>query len=229
MDNREAVQALSGAQIRQMWGKAEPIIGFGRLEDGDYICRLVAMKIARSQNGRLQLDSHYKVVDGPDADQDIHKFDGLETEQNMQFLKGYLEVLGVQYSKDDPRTLVRGCIEFVQKSQGDYFKIRLKEGKQGYQNVFLMGLIDYTQPEGVEGAEAAPGDTPDDFLPDGEGTGEAEFQDLPADGMDENFTEPATSQRQRGRPAQQPRQPQKQTTGGAKGRPLQQQRQTTRR
>ena len=97
MEPREALQALSNPQLRQMWGKAEPVIGFGRLEDGDYVCRLLRMNVTRSQNGRLQLESAYQVIDGADEGQEIRKFDGMETEQNLQFLKGYLEVLGVQY------------------------------------------------------------------------------------------------------------------------------------
>lgn len=253
MDQQQLMQVLSNPNMRQMWGAAQPRAGFQRLDDGDYICQLEAMTIGQAQSGRLQLDSHFIVAEGPDAGADIHKYDGMETPQNLEFLKGYLSVMGVQYRDDDPRSLLVGINNFVRQSkqQNEYYKIRLRT-KGDFQNVMFQGILDHqtlqdmmaTQPtdQGYVGEPLPPMDNgqdqfqgqgfPEQDLGQMPGGGEYEFSQMTTmdqaqlpDGPDPNFQQAVQTSRppRNQRQAQQPAQQPRQQQPRGQARPVQQQ------
>lgn len=204
MDPREALKALSDKKLMTLWKKAEPVVGFQRIPDNDYVCSLTGLNIEKSQNGRLQTKWEFQVAEGEEQGHVLQKFDGMETDSNLQFLKGALSVVGVQYRDDDPRSLLKAYAQFIQDCQSDLFIVRLVTRGQ-YQNIFIQGLAN-AEPMPADGeveVEEPEEVSDEEYLPDEEG-GEAPGydDDLPPDeetpdGVDENFTEPEPQPRQR--------------------------------
>lgn len=69
---------------------------YSKLPDGKYHVYVDDVDVQESKNGRLQFVWFLKVLDGPFADRSIRKYNGLETEENLQFLKRDFNTCGVE-------------------------------------------------------------------------------------------------------------------------------------
>lgn len=122
---------------------AEGGVGVTEFEDGRYLARLVKAEIAESAGGRLQCVFHFKFEKGEGTKAEDYggrvKFDyqGLESEQNLEFLGRRLAQLG--YDLPEDLTEIQDILADLMKER-PLCKIRLKT-KGEFQNVYLDRVV----------------------------------------------------------------------------------------
>jgi hypothetical protein len=89
------------AALQEMWKNAEPKRGFSELADGQYRGKVVSAELGLSKNDNLQVTWTLKVTDGPCKGQTCKRFNQMATDQNMEWLKGDLGVLGLDVDGED--------------------------------------------------------------------------------------------------------------------------------
>lgn len=135
--NKELAKELKALQSQ--WKQAEPRT-FSTISDGDYVAKISEMSVETSKSGRIQVVTTFKIADGKMKGKEVKKFDGIASEQNMAFFKGYCEVLGLEIS-EDLTELPEALDEFVSdfKSLVNIAAIT----KDEYQNIRVKGLSEY--------------------------------------------------------------------------------------
>ena len=92
--------ALKLRKLSKAWSRSEARVAGSPIKDGDYIGKVVKMEVGESKKGRLQVATRFKIMDGKVKGQETSRFDGIETEENMDWFKGLCEVLGVDIPDD---------------------------------------------------------------------------------------------------------------------------------
>lgn len=129
------------AKLRKMWKDTQPTTGYPRVEDGDYLATIEEMSVGKSkQSGRIQVMTSFRIIEGPEKDKNILRFDGLDNEIGIGFFKGFCEVIGFEIP-EDIEELPEALEEFVAHCD-DIFNIRVKT-KGDFQNVSVLGVSDY--------------------------------------------------------------------------------------
>lgn len=137
------------------------------LEDGRYIARITMCELGESINsGRLQVATEYTIIDGPETNQTIRSYDGLETEDGMYFLQRKLQKLGQQVP-DSPEDIPA----VLAKIEKEKLVVRIRVKTKGeYQNVYIDRLLG--EDVGATGGEEPPAEPQDEGGgEEGEGTG----------------------------------------------------------
>jgi hypothetical protein len=142
---KKSNSAWSGAKE-----KAKEQKGFAEIEDGRYVARLVNVKVAESNAGRLQSVWAFKIEEGENEGHEKLDFMGLESEQNLEFFARRVAQLG--YEMPDDLSEIGDIFEDMNKSK-PLCKIRIKT-KGEYQNVYLDKVFG----EGEEDADDSEGD-----------------------------------------------------------------------
>ncbi|KKL56688.1 hypothetical protein LCGC14_2242910 [marine sediment metagenome] len=89
---KDVASTLTGLQ--KGWKKASPRKVGAPVPDGSYPARIESAIIEESKaSGRMQVNWGITVVEGDYEGRTIHKFSGLETEDNLSFLQGDIETL----------------------------------------------------------------------------------------------------------------------------------------
>jgi hypothetical protein len=103
------------AALQDLWaaGASAPKRGFQELADGEYKGKIVAAELAESKAGRNQVVWTLKVTAGPSKGQTVKRFSGLATEENMAWLAGDLQTLGIEFDADDVESLIVALGEAV--------------------------------------------------------------------------------------------------------------------
>ena len=154
------------AAANKLWTNAQPQQGFVRPPDGDYIAKIIKMEIGNSQStNRIQLVTTFELLNGEAKGDQVLRFDGLVTEQNMSFTKGFLEVIGCPC----PEKLsdLPGEIEQFMATNQDLFDIQLKT-KGEYQNTYVKQVSQYTEEEIAASEQEPTGEEADQVLGEGE-------------------------------------------------------------
>ena len=120
------------AALQDMWaaGASAPKRGFQELADGEYKGKIVAAELAESKSGRNQVVWTLKVTAGPSKGQTVKRFSGLATEENMAWLAGDLQTLGIEFDADDVESLVAALGEAIDLDI--IFKVRHKDEYTNY-------------------------------------------------------------------------------------------------
>lgn len=135
-------------KIGKFWNKAKAKAAesangdYPEFDDGRYIARLVDIQIGKSQSSnRDQADFSFKFVEGEYAGKIKHNYQGLETEQNLEFFLKDLARLGYDIEEldiDDLKTVIKEITK-----EKPYVQIVLKtKGGGDYQNVYINRLLD---------------------------------------------------------------------------------------
>lgn len=121
-------------------------------EDGRYVARLMSATIGKSiASGRYQVDMAWKFVEPPYAGQTKHAYQGLETDQNVEFFLRDLKRLGFDITELD-ETDIPDLLEQITATKPHLLcQIALKT-KNDFQNVFINALLE--DEEDGEDAEA---------------------------------------------------------------------------
>jgi len=135
--NKELHKELKSLQSQ--WKQAEPRT-FSTIADGDYVAKITEMSVETSKSGRIQVVTTFKIADGKMKGKEVKKFDGISSEQNMQFFKGYCQVLGIEIP-EDLSDLPEALDEFV--SEFESLVNIAAVTKDEYQNIRVKGLSEY--------------------------------------------------------------------------------------
>jgi len=82
------------SKLQKNWKKTKPRQAGVPVPDGQYPARIESVVIEESKSSkRMQVNWGLKIVEGDYENREVHKFSGLETEDNLAFLQGDLETL----------------------------------------------------------------------------------------------------------------------------------------
>jgi hypothetical protein len=123
--------------------------GIPEFDDGRYIAQLVDAKIGESQAGRMQVVFKFVFQDTPYEGQHKLDFQGIETEQNLEFLAKRLSQLGYELPDDLPG--IADILTDINESK-PLCKIHLKT-KGDYQNVYLDKVLGESADEDEDATE----------------------------------------------------------------------------
>lgn len=141
-------------KMSKMWAKTEAKQGGGggsRLPDGEYLCKIVDMKVGKSKNKRLQVVTEFKVKKPKDKKgKTFLKFSGLESEDNIAYFKGFAEVLGLELP-EDMEDLPEALESFVEEFDDD---VTIKLVTKGdFQNSIVVAVGDNEVAKNEEDSE----------------------------------------------------------------------------
>lgn len=117
---------------------AEAATGVPEFEDGRYVARLTGGKIAESGSGRLQVVFVFKFEEDPYEGQEKFDYQGIESEQNLEFLARRLSQLGYELPED--LTTITDILNDIAQTK-PLCKIRLRT-KGEFQNVYIDKVFD---------------------------------------------------------------------------------------
>lgn len=107
--------------------------GFTEFDDGRYMARLKGGKLGESESGRLQIAFAFEIQEGEHEGKTKYDYQGVESEQNLEYLGRRLTQLG--YELPDDLDQIEDILEDIGKTK-PLCKIRLKS-KGDFQNVYI--------------------------------------------------------------------------------------------
>lgn len=118
------------------WGEIEVHEGFGEVPEGKYTCLIKSVVIGRSKKSeRLQASFDLVVAEGEFVNRHIFKHDGLETAQNLSFMRTTLHRLGIEWPAS-PEELPETLADLA----GTYCEVQIKE-KGEFMNCYINKAI----------------------------------------------------------------------------------------
>lgn len=177
----KALKALQG-----QWKEAEPRT-FTTIPDADYVAKLTEMSVDESANGRIQVVTTFVVADGKMKGKEVKKFDGIASDKNMEFFKGFCQVLGIEIP-EDITDLPEVLDEFVGEFK-DLVNIKAIT-KDEYQNIRVTGLSEYEADEDSDDEDSDEEDEPSSKKKKKSSKDEDEDEDEEEDSDDDDEDEP---------------------------------------
>lgn len=106
---------------------------YEEFEDGRYLTQVTELEIGESQNGRLQLVWGFKFLEGDYKDKTKRDYQGMETEQNLQFVAQRIAQFGYEVPEDiedieDPVKAIlkeKPICRISIKTKGDFQNVRV--------------------------------------------------------------------------------------------------------
>ncbi len=146
------------AKMKKAWKKAETREGFPTVPDGTYECRIDAATVAKSKGTtkRLQVGFQLTIVSGDQANRKLNKYDGIETEENIEWLKGSLASLDVDVPDD-----ISELPDVLASLEGTGCEVTVKT-KDEFQNVYFNGPIELDDAEDEDDEEEEDEDEEDE-------------------------------------------------------------------
>ena len=122
------------ASLSKLLKNGKPKVGTPTLPDGTYQGEITDIKLGTTQKGKPQIDWTLKVLSGEYEGRACHKYDMLATQENVDWVYGTLEVLGVDElptSLDDFKTTLQSSVgkkvEFSCRTQGNFTNVYINE------------------------------------------------------------------------------------------------------
>jgi hypothetical protein len=135
-------------QVDEDWKEAEAVEITGRIAvpDGNYKCFLKNARVEFSKSSdRLQVAWEIEVAEGKQKGKSIMKFDGLDNDVSMGWMKGTMKVLGMEIPKSI--TKLPGVFEeFFEDNKDIPINITVRT-KDNFTNVYINGLAEEEEPE----------------------------------------------------------------------------------
>lgn len=130
------------SELQDNWEEAEPRERFGRISvpDGNYQCSIEGVpQVTESQSGRIQVVWPILVETGEYRGERLPKYDGIETTENLTWLKTTMETLDLELPDDFAE------LQEALKPAADLF-IAVTVRTQGqFTNVYINSLLDEDQ------------------------------------------------------------------------------------
>ena len=172
------------SSLSKMWKKVQPIQpSFSNVPEGEYVAELKEMKLEESKKGRVQVTSTYEIADGEYEGKTVKRFDGLDTETNLGYFKGYCEIIGYDIP-EDIELLQEGMDEFVANNP-DLFNITIKI-KDQYSNVYVNGVSEF-----VKGGEESEEEEATEEVEEAEAEEETTEEEVAEEEEEQEVTPPA--------------------------------------
>lgn len=130
--------------LESAWSEAEAkAVEFSTIPDGTYKGYLRSSVVELSKGGNLQVHWTLQVADGEYKNRKVHKFDRLESEDNLGWLKGTMTTLGMKIPTK--LTNLPKALNMFFEENGDSvlidFTVRTKDE---FTNVYINGKTDST-------------------------------------------------------------------------------------
>jgi hypothetical protein len=122
--------------LQKKWSTSEARERADKLPDGTYQAKVTSAGVSRSKAGRLQVFYYFKVVAGKMKGRSIGKFDGIETPENISWLKSTLKTLGVNVPKN-----ILVLPKILEKLEDELAVIQVKTNGE-FTNVYITKKID---------------------------------------------------------------------------------------
>lgn len=146
----KTVSKLKGLQ--KLWKNTEPKRIGAPLPPDDYVARIESAVVGESKKGRLQIDWTLCIV-GDDYDgKKVHRYTGLETEENLAFLQGDLETLNLQIPDD-----IDDLGESLEEANGLLVAITVAKNDE-FLNIYFNDVVE----ENEDGDDSSGEDSDDD-------------------------------------------------------------------
>ena len=172
------------SSLSKMWKMVQPIQpSFSNVPEGEYVAELKEMKLDESKKGRVQVTSTYEIADGEYEGKTVKRFDGLDTETNLGYFKGYCEIIGYDIP-EDIELLQEGMDEFVANNP-DLFNITIKI-KDQYSNVYVNGVSEF-----VKGGEESEEEEATEEVEEAEAEEETTEEEVAEEEEEQEVTPPA--------------------------------------
>ncbi len=195
-------------KLKKTWKKAETREGFPVVPDSVYDCRIDTATVGKAKGSkRLQIVYGLTIANGDQAGRKLGKYDGLETEENLEWAKGTLASLDADVPDD-----ISELPDILESLQGTGVEVTVKT-KDEFQNVYFNGPIDLEDDDDEEEDEVEDEDEEEE---DEEEEDDDEDEDEDDDDDDEEEEEEEKPKRRRKKPAK--KAAKKKKKGGKKGR-----------
>ena len=147
-DFKKRLSRLKGAwdeakdEAKEMGQRAE-------VDDGTYIARVTGMKLVEveTKEGKgkpgteLKMVTDFTVVEGDEKGKTVSDWRSLEREDSLKWVIVFLRSLGVSNAEDFDIDSLEEIMEAVVAERGAY-RIRLKTGDSGYQNLRVLKAVE---------------------------------------------------------------------------------------
>ncbi len=169
-------------KMQELWKGGEPRKALGPLPDGTYQATITDSKIGATQKKKRQIDTTLEVISGEFEGRTIHKYDMLETQDNVDWVQGMLEILEL----DVPDSI--GDLEDTLKDAiGKIVEISVRNS-EGFTNVYINDLLEEID-DSDEDEDEEDDDEPDDDDEEEDDEEEGEDEDEDEDDDDEEEEE----------------------------------------
>jgi hypothetical protein len=126
---------LSGLQ--KFFDHSESWSGGGyKPEDGIHECTIENAVIGTSRNGRAQIDWTFLMTGEGVEGKQFHDYQGLETQENVNFVRGRIETLGIEWP-DDPNSLGNA----LEQACGLAVRIQVRTNQE-FTNVTVIDVLE---------------------------------------------------------------------------------------
>ncbi len=123
--------------MQKKWKGSEARSGVDSVPDGTYQARISAAGVNRAKtSGRLQTVLQFTIAAGKYKGRKIYKRDGLETPENISWLKGMLKTLGTKVPSK-----IMNLPKTLEKLEDELCVIQVKTNGQ-FTNIYIQKKID---------------------------------------------------------------------------------------
>ncbi len=143
---KNLASTLSGLQ--KGWKKTSPRKVGAPVPDGSYSARIDSAVVEEAKSsGRMQVNWALTVAEGDYEGRSIHRFSGLESDDNLAFLQGDIETLEIAIPED-----INDLGEALEDAVGLLLEINVRT-KDEFTNVDFIELLEDTEGEEEEEEE----------------------------------------------------------------------------
>lgn len=83
--------------LQSSWEESEPTRAGAAVPDDNYVCRIESAILEEAKSsGRMQVHYDSVILEGDFTDRHVHKYDGLDTPENLPYVQGTLEALELE-------------------------------------------------------------------------------------------------------------------------------------
>jgi hypothetical protein len=140
--------------------------GGSAIEDGIYRLRITGCELTESvSSGRLQIHWEFTVAEGESKGEQVHDYDGLESEDNLFFLQRKLARLGKEVPEDV--STIETVLQEIEKER-PLIRARVKT-KDDFTHVYINKMlddagkdVDMPEPDGAEPEAEEGGEAPEE-------------------------------------------------------------------
>lgn len=153
-------QAPALAGLSALLKKGKPKAGTQSLDDGTYQGMITNVTLGMTQKKKPQVDWTLKVISGEFENRVQHKYDMIVTQENIDWLFGTLDTLGVEdlptsdaELKNVLKDQVGKAVEFSCRSTGDFTNVYINELLEGVDSEDIEDDEDEDEEEAEETEE----------------------------------------------------------------------------
>lgn len=130
------------SKLAGAWKDAEPTTskGFKKAPDGLYVAKLQDIQIEEAKSGSMMGVVYTELASGDQEGIEERIFYMLDTDEGPGYFKGFLDIIGVDYS-DDIEELQNELDVFMEDNPDLHLDVNIVTNKD-FRNIYVNGLVD---------------------------------------------------------------------------------------